>query len=379
MQIVSIIFLLNIFIIEKEVMPFPPRNVNAFDYPDDRGGKTIIDWNRSITDSIGFENNVWGYRVFRVNEEIGDTIFLGFVDRWRPMEFIDTLSIDGIVYRYLIQTKSSTGSSKFSVSEFVSSSSSIIYTGRLKIGFAIVIFVIIFFIWDKKTKKENMLRINYKERIDWSIEKGKPIMIVFNNEDRFLGKNIKRNLNDLRWVVNTVVEADGKIKILAPGYLIKSVVSIVRNVYMKKNKLDHFNPLSIRRVWSEGVSFSEESCRLIHLWKPGVVFIMGENRQWMFPAVNAAIDEKSEILGWNLDKLYAPAGLIGEIGFVNITGNLSFLFYSNEILRKSLILISGIIFFAILMIFIVWLFSGNTNIENINIFMEEINSLYNTR
>jgi len=379
MQIVSVIFLLNLFLLEKGFIPYPPRNVRALDFPDDRGGKTIISWDRSFSDSVGFKNNVWGYRVFRVNEEIGETLFLGFVDRWREMEFIDTLSVDGLVYRYLIQTKSSQGSSEFSLSEFVSSKPSIIYFGRVKIGFVILIFIIIFFIWNKKVKKENLLRINYKERIDWSIEKGKPVMIVFNNENRFLRKNINRNLNDLKWVVNTVIKADGRIKILAPGYLIKSVASIARNVFMKENKLDKFNPLSIRRVWSEGVSFSEEACRLIHLWKPGILFIMGENRQWMFPAVHAAIDEKSEILGWNLDKSYAPAGLIGEIGLENITGILSFLFYSNEILRKSLIAICGVIFFAILMIFILWMFSGNTNIENISIFMKELSTLFNTR
>ncbi len=360
MQTPTLIML--VLVIGVRSAPLPPREVNAYDYPDDRGGRIIVSWERSLTDSVSNYNNVWGYRVFRINIESNETLFLGFVDRWQSLLFVDSTAVDGKIYQYLVQTKSTLGTSDYSVSNITKSKSSYIYFGRINVLIFLIFTIIVFFIYRRKIMK-GLIRNIYSDRTDWSIEKGKPVMIIINFKEVIQGIFLNRIINDLKWLVQRIIRADGEIRILVPGYILKTVYCVVREVFMKEEKLHRLNPLSLRRIWSSGSSFSEEACRLVHYWKPGVLIIIGEPGQWVFPAVNAAIDESSEIIGWNVSKRLFSAALLSEIDLKNITGDLSHIFFPDIILRKLISVFIVIVSLSILVIFFTWIFFGSGNVQ----------------
>ncbi|KQC13056.1 MAG: hypothetical protein APR63_01470 [Desulfuromonas sp. SDB] len=353
--------------------PLPPREVIARDFPDDRGGKILITWERSITDSVISENNVWGYKVYRFNVESGDTLFLGFVDRWQELTFVDNSAADGTIYQYLVQTKSSAGSSSLYPSNLISSKAGWFYWGRIQVLIFLILVSAVFW-WFRKESGDNKYK-HYYRRIDWSVEKGKSVMVILNFHDFIKKNDLSRTIEDLSEIAERVIRADGNIKVLTSGEMMNPVSEAVRKAFMKMGKLDLFRPFALRRVWSWGPAFSEEACRLVHRWKPGVIVVMGDPGRWVFPAVNAGIDENAEIIGWNLNRELLSAGMINDLNEVEIEGFFSKILNPSPKLKFMIYIILTLTMISMLYVSLYWLLQGNQAIMLIEQFREILTGL----
>ncbi|MBN1150507.1 hypothetical protein JXA84_04715 [candidate division WOR-3 bacterium] len=337
--------------------PEPPQSVKAYDVPDDIGGTVIVEWTRSLSDSSGGENNVWGYRVFRIQPQSLDTHFLGFCDRWSDLTLKDTTAVNGTVYVYGVQTKSATGLSEMAFSNPVKSSKSIFRVDRIAVAVAVLLGVGIFLF-----SKEKTLDFFKGKSVDgsilWSVEKGKPVMVIISYEDTSSRKGVMRTLTDLKRIAGKVLCAKGEIKVLAPGYLQEAVQGIFMDILMKEGRLDEFNPLWIRRTWSGGVSYSDEACRLIEIWKPGVVLVTGEPGIWTFQPLKTALQKGAEIAGIRAGIDYLPAVVSAGVALEKISGPFSEVLDPRPVVKRYLQLTVFVILIAVFHILLCFVLMG---------------------
>ena len=216
---------------------------------------------------------------------------------------------------------------------------------------------------------------HYYPRIEWSVEKGKSVMVILNYHD-FIKKNeLSRTIEDLSEIAERVIRADGIINVLTSGEMMNPVSEVVRRTFMKMGKLDLFRPFALRRVWSWGPAFSEEACRLVHRWKPGVIVVMGDPGRWVFPAVNAGIEENAEIIGWNLNRELLSAGMLNDLEEVEIEGFLSKILNPSPKLKFMIYLVLTLTGISMLYVSFYWMLQGNQAIVLIEQFREILTGL----
>ncbi len=348
---------LAVLILIAGINPEPPQSVKASDVPDDMGGTVTVSWTRSASDTLGNINNVWGYRIFRIQPQTYDTQFMGFRDRWSELVFTDSSAVDGTVYIYGIQTKSSTGTSEMACSLPVKSRKSLFRERRLAVAVAVIAAAAVF-IFTKEKASDFFKRKNVENGILWAMEKGKTVMVIMSYEEISSRKGISRTLNDLKWMAEKIISSKGEIRVLAPGHLEQTAFSIFRDVYMKDGRLKDFNPLWIRRTWSGGVSYSEEACRLLDVWKPGLVLITGEPGVWTFPVLKKCLLTGAQIAGIKTGLNLLPAVLSSGIGTENISGNLSEMFFPGPVLKKYLYTVIFLVSALMVFMIVCWLLAG---------------------
>lgn len=355
---------LAVLIIIAGLDPEPPPSVKVVDIPDDRGGVIEISWTRSLSDTTGNINNVWGYRIFRIQAETFDTQFLGFRDRWSDLVFTDSTAVDGTVYVYCVQTKSSTGVSDPTYSKPVKSSSSFFRTRRLAVALAVIAGVVVF-IFSKEKTSDFFKRKAIGDSICWAMEKGKIVMVILSYENPSSRKGVSRTLTDLKWIAEKVISAKGEIRVLTPGYLQSAATGIFREIFMKEGRLQDFNPLWIRRTWSGGVSYSDEATRLISKWKPGIVMITGEPGVWTFQPLNKILSLGGKIVGIKTDLHFLPAVLSSGIGIENISGALSEVFSPGPVNKKYCWAVIFFISVSLGYLLLCWMLMGTDGLEPI--------------
>ncbi|MBN1619308.1 hypothetical protein JW890_01155 [candidate division WOR-3 bacterium] len=350
------IFPLLLFIISS-LNPEPPQSVKASDAPDDMGGVVTVSWARSASDTLGNINNVWGYRIFRIQPQTYDTQFMGFRDRWSELVFTDSSAVNGTLYIYGIQTKSSTGTSDMAYSGPVKSRKSLFRERRLAVAVAVIAAAAVFLL-SKEKSSDFFKRKNVEKGILWAMEKGKTVMVIMSYEELSSRKGISRTLNDLKWMAEKIISSKGEIRVLAPGHLERTAFCVFRDVYMKDGRLKDFNPLWIRRTWSGGVSYSGEACRLLDIWKPGLVLITGEPGVWTFPVLKKCLLSGAQIAGIKTGLNLLPAVLASGVGIENISGSLSEVFFPGLVLKKYLYTVIFLVSFLMIYMVICWMFAG---------------------
>lgn len=155
----------------------PPGTPVVRDYPDDEGGRIIINWELSPHDSI-----IDGYAILRaIDDDFEKVVFVA----GGTSSYTDSTT-DGILYRYRIAAEKDSETVALSAaSEPVRSSGQWFNVGRVNIfiGLAIYSFIVLWFIWRARRGEHLFVRkIPGLEALDEAVgratEMGKPILYV---------------------------------------------------------------------------------------------------------------------------------------------------------------------------------------------------------
>ncbi|MCX8014718.1 MAG: fibronectin type III domain-containing protein, partial [candidate division WOR-3 bacterium] len=157
----------------------PPQNVFARDNPNDDGGRILITWQLSPSDSL-----LEGYQILRRETDKEQIDTAGFIGRGRNL-FVDEGTTDGIKYTYQIVAVCDSLEAKSTWSNLASSKQQWFHTERINVVVFTLLFTFLIVYFINRAKKGANLFIRkiagllaVDEAVGRATEMGKPILYV---------------------------------------------------------------------------------------------------------------------------------------------------------------------------------------------------------
>lgn len=253
----------------------PPKNVKAYDNPNDGGNKIFITWQLSPSDSI-----LDGYEILRRGEKEECFYKIGFVGQSRN-SFLDENTEDNINYYYQVASVKDTIKVLSEISNPAKSAPQWFHKGKLIIllSFFLFSFLILYFI--KKAKKIELFirRIPGLNAVDEAVgratEMGKPVLFVPGLTGMSDVATIAA-LNILSEVTKKIAQYDVKLIVPNNDPIVYTVArEIVKEAYTSVGRPDAFNPDSVFYLTDSQFAYAAGVDGIMVREKPATNFFCG--------------------------------------------------------------------------------------------------------
>jgi hypothetical protein len=254
----------------------PPGTPLGKDFPNDNGGRIVIEWSISPQDS---ELN--GYAVYRATE---DTLFekIGFVGRSNNT-YTDNKSLDGIYYRYKIAAiRNDTPVAYSGVSDKVTSSQEWFHTRRLNVLIGVIIYssLVLWFIYHARKGKEMFIRKipgldALEEAVGRATEMGRPILYI-PGLSTIADVATIASMNILSQVAKKTAEYNTTLLVPNRNPVVYTIArEVVKESYTDAGRPDAFNPDNVYFVTQNQFGYAAAVCGTMVRDKPATNLFLG--------------------------------------------------------------------------------------------------------
>ncbi len=254
----------------------PPDDIRARDNPNDGGGKILVEWELSPSDS-----SLFGYEILRQKE--GETTYckIGFVGPGRN-SYLDETTRDGLRYAYKVVAVRDSLRSESEPSSFAQSSPQWFHTGKLAVILFATLFGVLIFYFTQKAKSQRDLFIRkiaglsaVEEAVGRATEMGRPVLFVPGLSGMSDIATIAA-VNLLSEVAKKIAQYDSKLVVPNTDPIVYTVArEIVKEAYVSAGRPDAFNPDSVFYITDSQFAFAAAVDGIMVREKPATNFFCG--------------------------------------------------------------------------------------------------------
>lgn len=253
-----------------------PTGVKAQDNPNDDGGKLLLNWTLSKTDSL-----LDGYRIERQAKDSAEFEKVGYVGHG-VTTFEDDQADDRLKYRYRLVAVGTTTSAESEPTAFVQSHPQWFHAGRINVLVAVALFSFLAIFFTAQARRGVKLFIRriagldaVEEALGRATEMGRPILYVPGLSDMSDVATIAA-LNILGEVAKKTARYGTPLIVPNRDPIVYTVArEIVREAYTQAGRPDAFNQDSVYFITDNQFAFAAAVDGIMVRDRPATIFLQG--------------------------------------------------------------------------------------------------------
>jgi hypothetical protein len=263
-------------VLREPLRVVPPADVRAVDNPNDDGGKILLNWTRSNTDSL-----LDGYRVERQAKDSAKFEEVGYVGHG-VTTLVDDQTDDHLKYRYRIVAVGTNASAESESTTFVQSHPQWFHAGRINALVAVALFSFLAIFFTAQARRGVKLFIRrisgldaVEEALGRATEMGRPILYVPGLSDMSDVATIAA-LNILGEVAKRTARYGTPLIVPNRDPIVYTVArEIVREAYTQAGRPDSFNQDSVYFITDNQFAFAAAVDGIMVRDRPATIFLQG--------------------------------------------------------------------------------------------------------